>query len=392
MASPKNKRWSEIGIQRRTRSQRAPEDQTFRRMFVGHSAIMLLIDPQTDVILDANQAAVDFYGFPKSKLCGLCIQEINALPPEQVAVELQKAFNEQRNYFIFRHRLANGEERIVEVHSTPIALRKKQILFSIIHDITARKLADEALREAEWKFMALFELGPIGVAYHRMIYDDLGKPIDYYFIDANTKYIELTGVNPIGKTVIQAFPGIEHDPFDWIGTFGHVAQTGEPVRFEQYLQSNNRWYDCVGYKYKPGHFVAAFFEITARKQAETALRENEAMLKKVQAVAHMGSWEIDLTTKTVIASDEAHHVYGIAQGPMTLAYVQSVPLPEFRPILDAALTALITEGKRYDVEFKIQRLSDSEIRDIHSLAEYSASSRTIIGSVQDITERKRAEE
>ncbi|MEI6783206.1 MAG: diguanylate cyclase, partial [Verrucomicrobiota bacterium] len=131
-----------------------------------------------------------------------------------------------------------------------------------------------------------FENGPIGVAYHRMVYDDAGKPVDYYFIDANDKYRALTGVDPRGKTVTQAFPGIEKDPFDWIGVFGRVARTGESIRFEQYLQPNNRWYDCVGYQYKPDHFVAAFLEITKRKQAEDALRRNEARQRAM--VANIG--------------------------------------------------------------------------------------------------------
>ncbi len=133
-------------------------------------------------------------------------------------------------------------------------------------------------------------------------------------------------------------------------------------------------------------------DITERKKAEDALLASEAMLRKVQEVAHMGSWEIDLNTKTVVASDEAHRIYGMSQGSMTLAYVQSVPLPEFRPILDAALTALITKGKRYDVEFKIRRQSDGGVRDVHSIAEYNAARRTIIGSIQDITERKQVED
>ena len=235
-------------------------------MFERHAAIMLLIEPQTGAILDANQAAVIFYGYSKAELCEMLIQEINMLPPEQVAAERQKAFSEERNYFVFPHRLAGGEERIVEVRSSPVDWMGKQVFFSIIHDITDNK------------------------------------------------------------------------------------------------------------------------------RTEKALRESEAMLQKVQEVAHMGSWEIDLNTKTVVASDEAHRIYGISQGSMTLDYVQSVPLPEFRPILDASLTTLFTEGKRYDVEFKIKRRSDGEIRDIHSIAEYNASSRTIIGSVQDITERKRGEE
>ena len=60
-------------------------------MFEGHSAIMLLIEPETGIILDANQSAADFYGYSKSKLCDMSINEINTLPPEQLQVEIKKA-------------------------------------------------------------------------------------------------------------------------------------------------------------------------------------------------------------------------------------------------------------------------------------------------------------
>jgi PAS domain S-box-containing protein len=159
----------------------------------------------------------------------------------------------------------------------------------IFRDITERKQAEEALLVMEWKFRALFEKGPIGVAYHTMIYDISGKPIDYFFLDANETYKELTGVDPRGKSVTQAFPGIEDDPFDWIGTFGHVAQTGEQIRFEQYFQTNGQWYDCVGYQYKPDHFVAAFLNITKRKQAEEALKISS---EKIQMFAYSVSHDL----------------------------------------------------------------------------------------------------
>ena len=129
-------------------------------------------------------------------------------------------------------------------------------------DITISKQTEDALRESDEKYRSLFEKGPIGVAYHKMIYDDAGKAVDYYFLDANKMYQSLTGVDPRGQTVLQAFPGIKSDTFDWIGTFGMVAKTGEPVRFKQYLKSKNRWYDIAAYQYKPDHFVSAFTEIT----------------------------------------------------------------------------------------------------------------------------------
>ena len=141
MPSPKASRLPFI---RRRRMASLP---VFRLMFQNHSAIMLIIEPQTGLILDANLAAVDFYGYPKSELCGMHIQEINTLPPDQVQAELQLALEEKRNYFVFLHRLASGETRSVEIHSSPIPLHDRQLLFSIIHDNTVRKQAEQALRE-----------------------------------------------------------------------------------------------------------------------------------------------------------------------------------------------------------------------------------------------------
>jgi PAS domain S-box-containing protein len=108
-----------------------------------------------------------------------------------------------------------------------------------------------------------------------MIYDETGKPVNYYYLDANQSFQKITGINPVGKMVTEAFPGIENDPFDWIGTFGNVAKTGSEIRFQQYFQLDNKWYDCVAYQYKPDHFVAAFLDITEQKRAEIALKESE---------------------------------------------------------------------------------------------------------------------
>jgi diguanylate cyclase (GGDEF)-like protein/PAS domain S-box-containing protein len=122
-------------------------NERFNNMFELHDAIMLIIEAQTGSILNANQSAEKFYGYPKSKLCSMSINDINSWPPEQVAAERQKAITQNKNYFVFPHRLASGEERIVEVHSSPIMFQDKKVLFSIIHDITERMQAEELLRQ-----------------------------------------------------------------------------------------------------------------------------------------------------------------------------------------------------------------------------------------------------
>ena len=142
--------------QRAEHSLRASEER-FHQLFEKHNSIMLLIEPQTGLILDANQAAAQFYGYSKAHLCTLSINAINTLPPEQIMEERRKAAEEERNYFVFPHRLANGEERIVEVHSSPINFQEKRVLFSIIHNITERAQMEQALRASEARYRDIFE-------------------------------------------------------------------------------------------------------------------------------------------------------------------------------------------------------------------------------------------
>ncbi len=172
-----------------------------------------------------------------------------------------------------RHK--NGTMINVQISISPINIDGMWCALGILRDTTEQNKLENDLRDAEWKFRALFEKGPIGVAYHQMMYDDNGNPVDYRFIDANCAYIELTGVDPRNKTVREAFPGIENDSFDWIGTYAHVASTGEKKHFEQFLHTNDHWYEVVAYQYKLGHFVTAFIDITGRKKMETELRKSE---------------------------------------------------------------------------------------------------------------------
>ncbi|UOD35401.1 PAS domain S-box protein [Deferribacteraceae bacterium V6Fe1] len=114
------------------------EKEKFENMFRLHKAIMLLIDPETGEIIDANESAHQFYGYSLNELRSMKIQDINILSAEQVKFEMQRAKIEARNYFNFKHRLKTGEIRDVEVYSSPITLDGKPLLFSIIHDVSER--------------------------------------------------------------------------------------------------------------------------------------------------------------------------------------------------------------------------------------------------------------
>ena len=118
----------------------------FRTLFTDARVIMLLIDPGTGKIVDANTAAADYYGYRIEQLRGLPLSAINTLTPEQIALEMRQAALKQTWHFQFRHRLANGEVRDVEVYSGPLELEGRSLLFSIVHDITERRRAEAAVR------------------------------------------------------------------------------------------------------------------------------------------------------------------------------------------------------------------------------------------------------
>ena len=121
---------------------RASEER-FRLLFENNHTVMMLIEPMSGAIRNANQAAATFYGYSLNELRAMNISDINQLTPEEVYAERMSALSEERNYFHFQHRLSSGEIRLVEVYSAPVEVDGSPLLFSIIHDITERKRAEE---------------------------------------------------------------------------------------------------------------------------------------------------------------------------------------------------------------------------------------------------------
>jgi len=136
------------------------------------------------------------------------------------------------------------------------------------------------------------------------------------------------------------------------------------------------------------------------------LQESNARLKEAQRVAHVGHWEWDLETDVVVWSDETYRIFGLSpqERPMDLATVRAMVHPEDREPLYRGVDENLVAGVRPDAEFRIVCPS-GEVRTVYSLtserwnslpgdAKRDASGRPykLFGTIQDITERKRAEE
>lgn len=117
-------------------------EERFRRIFENNMAVMLLIDPVTRRIVDANFAAETFYGWNRNQIREMTIDQINTLPSSEIKKEMEKALIRKSVNFIFRHRKADGSVSDVEIYSSKVEIKGKEYLHSIIHDITERKIAE----------------------------------------------------------------------------------------------------------------------------------------------------------------------------------------------------------------------------------------------------------
>ncbi len=132
-------------------------EERYIQMFEKNRAMKWFVDPETGQIVDANPAAAEFYGYSLEQLKSMNIFQINILPKHEVLGAMDRARAAKQNHFQFRHCLASGEIRDVEVHSGPVMVRGRKLLFSVIHDITERNLAEDALRRSEEKYRSIFE-------------------------------------------------------------------------------------------------------------------------------------------------------------------------------------------------------------------------------------------
>ncbi|OPJ54978.1 bifunctional diguanylate cyclase/phosphodiesterase [Alkalithermobacter paradoxus] len=148
-------------------------ENKYRSLFEKSNAVMILIDPETKDIVDANDAACVYYGYTKEKLTSLKITAINVSKKEDLYVQMESAKNKKTNYFCFKHRLSSGEIRDVEVYGGLIEINSKKLLYSIVHDITEKVMFEQRLMIQKSYFKQLFENSPDAIA----ILDNEGKVI-----------------------------------------------------------------------------------------------------------------------------------------------------------------------------------------------------------------------
>jgi two-component system, cell cycle sensor histidine kinase and response regulator CckA len=389
--------WEELT---RANSQLRDSEERFRKLFEDHSAVQMIIDPDTGDIVDANQAAANFYGWAISELKEMRIEQINTLAPQAVSDEMEKVRSSGGQRFEFQHRRADGSLREVEVFSSKIETNAKTLLYSIIHDITQRKGARKALRESE--------------ARYRLLAENATDVIWTVDMDMQLTYVSPSVTRLLGYTPEQAMARTMREAFTpaafektmkalteemAIEGAGHgdpnrsrvlelelVRKDGETVPVEgNFCFLRDPTGRAIG-------LLAIVRDITERKRAEEAiLRAKEDWEQTFDAVPDLIAI-LDKDYRIVRANEAMAAKLGVKpKDCIGLTCYRAVhgmdEPPSFCPH-----SQLLIDGYEHTTEVSDDRLGGDFIVSVSPMFD---SAGTLVGSVhvaRDITERKRAEE
>lgn len=279
----------------------------------------------------------------------------------------------------------DGRSVDVEAMSTPITYMEKPATQVVLRDITERKSAEKVLNYQREKLINILNSMQDGVYIVNQQYD-----IEYVNPLIEREYGHING-----RKCHEYFEG-KREVCSWCKN-DEIFQ-GKTIRWEWYSEKTNKTYDLVNTPLRnPDGSVSKlgiFRDITARKQAEEALRESREDLNHAQAVGSIGSWRMDVQRNVLTWSDENHRIFGIPKGtPMTYETFLSTVHPDDREYVDTMWKAGLAD-EPYDIEHRI--VVDDKIKWVREKAylEFDKNGELLggFGITQDITERKKAEE
>jgi PAS domain S-box-containing protein len=271
----------DITEHRQRQEQNAERESRLRALLdnAPYGAHMYELDGDRLVFTGYNRRAVEMLDLDHEALLGLTLEEAF---PGNVGTETPDAYRrvarEGGTWEIEQYAYdAEGIAGVFEVYAFSFGPNRVSVFF---RDITDRKKLEIAVRESEERYSRLFESMLEGFAYCRMIYDDDGRPVDWEYLEVNSAFARMTGLeDAVGRRVLDVLPTVREETPELFEAYGRVASTGEPETFEIDFTPLGLWLKVTALGPEPGYFVAVFEDITDRKKTEEEIRRLNAELE-----------------------------------------------------------------------------------------------------------------
>lgn len=365
----------------------------YRSLFEDNHAIMLLIDPVDGSIVDVNNAAEAFYGWPKEQMRGMRIQDINTLDEAQVQCLIQKASHESQRVFHFYHRRRDASVHRVEVYTGPIKIAQRTLLYSIVHDVEHYR-AHEQLRVASMDALVASSEDIIVV-----------KDLDLRIVATNQSFAHLVGCEDVQDL-------IGRDLHELLRANGYYALAERCQKNDQRARRLDKGESLTNEAVfpVPGKGERVFFErifpifrqdgerlgigvvavdVTEQKQAAERLRKSEARYRTLAENFPDGAlFLLDRDLRYLAATGQALPTVGI-DSARVIGLTVSETFPQLADEVSPALrAALHGEEVSFDVQFRGRDWACRALPIQHDGPKIEQ----ILVLAQDNTERKQTEE
>jgi PAS domain S-box-containing protein/putative nucleotidyltransferase with HDIG domain len=251
------------------------------------------------------------------------------------------------------------------------------------------------------KYRLLIENLPDGLAYCKMVLDSSGKPVDYIFLEVNSSFEALSGLQRdhiIGKKVTELYPGINKGlGFDWIGVFDQVTaiSTGQSIRFQKYLDQQDRWYEITAYSDQLGYFAVVFHDITENKKAEGELRQREKNFSTLVENAPDMIVRFNLDLQHIYCNAAVEHQFGVpVHRFIGKTFLEIDGPPEQLKSMHQLLKKALEAGEEQQTEQSFLLPSGQKYFQTRIVPERDEKGRieSLLAVTRDITERKQVED
>ena len=287
-------------------SQLKENKEKFETIFNQDKTIKLIIDPTTGRIVDANPAAQDFYGYSYQQLTAKKIQEINQLSQAEVEAEMKRAKEQEQDFFNFRHQVASGAIKHVEVYSNPITIRGEKLLISSIHDITERKKAQQKLKETKQLYNNVIN------TQQEMICRFKADTTLIFVNQAYCNYFAKSESELLGTKFLEFIPQEEQatilDHLESLAKGGEAVTYEHQVRTPQGEKAWQRWtdYPIFNDEGEVIEYQSIGLDITERKQRERQLK----LLSEMVEQSDDSIIQTDTKGKIEYANQAAEELFG----------------------------------------------------------------------------------
>lgn len=373
-------------------------ERKFHDLFEKASDAIFIADAETGLLVGANRKAQQLIGKKESEIIGMHQQDLH---PKEEIKRAKESFNSdviskssiKLSKFHVIHK--DGHLVPVEINPTHLTIEGREYLYGIFRDISERVEAENKVIESEKRYKLLFENMNEAFALHEIITDSGNRPVNYKFIDVNKNFEKMTGLKRddiIGKRVLQILPNTEDF---WIERYGKVALTGEEMVFTDFSKELNKYYEVKAYSPQKNFFAVTFYDVTEKKISEKKLKESEERFRLLVKNSSDCFIEINTEGKVTFVSPVIKKITGYSPDEFIEKSIYDIcHEDDIVNITNMWEKLLETPDEIITLPFR-QKHKEKGYIYVEAVAQNFfniPSVRSIVVSLRDITERKRAEE